>query len=268
MPSVNISNLTVRAIPAFNDNYIWCIISNETKSAVLVDPGDEKPCIAFLEEHQLTLTSILVTHHHWDHTDGILPLLSYCKDKGQSVTVFGPQNGKFKNVDIELTEKDRITLDSHNLSLNIMEIPGHTLDHIAYYTDDFVFCGDTLFSGGCGRIFEGTPAQMLSSLEKLAALPNNTLVFCTHEYTLANLNFAQHVEPNNEILSEYTQEIRALRHDKLATLPTSIGIEKAINPFLRANQKTIAKQASEYCGRVCRSTVDTFTAIREWKNNF
>jgi len=268
VPSVNISKLNIRAIPAFNDNYIWCLISPDTQSAVLVDPGDEKPCIEFLQANQLTLTDIIVTHHHWDHTDGIKPLLSHFENKGQKINVYGPKDGKFKEIDIALSEGDDIFIKSLNLSLNIIEIPGHTLDHIAYYTDDFVFCGDTLFSGGCGRIFEGTPSQMLSSLEKLSALPDKTLVFCTHEYTLANLNFALKAEPNNQILQEYTQEIKALRNDHLATLPTSIGIEKAINPFLRSDQQTIAKQASEYCGKVCGSKLDTFTAIREWKNNF
>ncbi|WP_199608632.1 hydroxyacylglutathione hydrolase [Flocculibacter collagenilyticus] len=249
-------------IAAFSDNYIWCLINNN--NAVVVDPGDAKPVLQFLQEEQLTLTAILVTHHHWDHTDGIEALLTAYP----GITVYGPYNPSIDGLTHRLKEHDEIEIKSIEASFKILEVPGHTLDHIAYFDSTNLFCGDTLFSGGCGRLFEGTPEQMHHSLTKLTQLPDSTKVYCTHEYTKANLMFALAVEPNNAALSDYRDQVVELRNKEVPTLPSNIKLEKEINPFLRSAISSIKEHCEQHTGHELNSEIAVFAATRKWKDNF
>jgi hydroxyacylglutathione hydrolase len=266
----------VTAIPAFTDNYFWAITSpcsdivnrDTLKPVVLVDPGDAKPCIKFLEENNLQLCAILITHHHADHTGGIAELKSYCQNKQWPLTVYAPENKKIAYVDVRVKDKQIIEIAPLKLSLEVIDLAGHTLDHIGYYTNDMVFCGDTLFSGGCGRIFEGSPKQMLQALTRLTNLPERTHVYCAHEYTLANLTFALAVEPRNAELVHYYNQVIERREQGLSTIPTSILLEKKINPFLRCQQLEIINSATNFSGNAPINELETFTIVRQWKNQF
>jgi hydroxyacylglutathione hydrolase len=268
------SNVTVTAIKAFSDNYIWALTSAKANSnkSVLVDPGDAGVCIDFLEKSQTTLSAILITHHHPDHTGGIKELLDYCHQKHWPLTVYGPANEKIPFCDIKLVQSDVVNIDDIGISLTVIDLPGHTAGHIAYFANNdkepLLFCGDTLFSGGCGRLFEGTAEQMLNSLTKLSNLPESTKVYCAHEYTQANLKFALTVEPNNVDLINYCKEVSELRANEQATIPTSIKVEKLINPFLRSHEQSIQASAAEFNTSTQTSTLDTFTTIRRWKDQF
>jgi len=260
--------IQVKAIPAFSDNYIWAICNSKNSNVALVDPGDAKVCIEFLQTHNLALKEILITHHHNDHTGGIKALLAYAEQNNWEVTVFGPQNEKIPACDVRLSEGDEVVVSGIEMAFSIIDIPGHTLGHIAYYQDGLLFCGDTLFSGGCGRVFEGTPEQMHQSLLKLKNLPDDTLVFCAHEYTQSNLEFALNVEPNNLNLINYFNHVTNLRNNGKSTIPTSIGLEKNINPFLRTENSEIIESANLYSESANNSDSAVFKVIREWKNNF
>lgn len=249
-------------IPAFKDNYIWAIINEHRNTMAVVDPGDAKPVMIFAQENELTLTDILITHHHWDHTGGLPTLLK----SFENITVYGPES--IKGVSVGVHEGDKIKLNNYGLSFNVLEVPGHTLDHIAYYNSDCLFCGDTLFSVGCGRIFEGTPSTMLASLNKLKALPDKTKVYCAHEYTLSNLAFARHLEPNNTEILNYAHKCEALRQQSLPTLPSTIGLEKSINPFLRCDTETVLARAAALSQQKPNSELDTFAIIRQMKDSF
>ena len=219
-------------LPAFQDNYLWVL--HDGQRALVVDPGDAQPVLAFLRESGLQLEAILVTHHHQDHIGG----LAAVRD-ATGAQVFGPAREAIPGPLRSLAQGDRI--EALGLHFEVLDVPGHTAGHIAYFTPEvdgapLLFCGDTLFSGGCGRLFEGTPAQMLASLDALAALPARTRVCCTHEYTLANLRFARAVEPDNEELARYQQHCEELRRRDQPTLPATIGQERRINPFLRTRQ--------------------------------
>lgn len=254
--------IQVFPIPAFNDNYIWCLQNGE--HAWVVDPGDAAPVLAYLRQHNLHLSGILVTHHHWDHTNGIAELVA----KYSQIPVFGPSYGNIKHLTHRYSQGDRLQLPTLSLEFDVLEVPGHTLDHIAFYGDHRLFCGDTMFSAGCGRLFEGTPEQMLNSLKKLMQLPEQTLVYCTHEYTLANLQFAAQVEPKNQSLKEYTDWAKQQRDAGLPTLPSTIQQQKAINPFLRAQQDEIKHNAEQHVGKPLPNEETVFAAIRRWKDNF
>ena len=253
MQSQTLKPILITAIPAFTDNYFWAITSpnlnlvdEETlKPVALVDPGDAKPCIKFLEENNLQLCAILITHHHADHTGGVAELKSYCESKNWPITVYAPENKKIAHADIRVKDKQIIEITALELSFEVIDLAGHTLDHIGYYANDVVFCGDTLFSGGCGRIFEGTPKQMLTALTRLTDLPDRTHVYCAHEYTLANLTFALAVEPKNAELVHYYNQVIDRREKNISTIPTSILLEKKINPFLRCKQQEIINSASD-----------------------
>lgn len=259
------NGLMVAAIPAFTDNYIWCIHNNE--HAVVVDPGDAQPVMAYLQSKGLTLSAILVTHHHYDHTGGIQDLINQYKE----IAVYGPHNPKIKEINLPLKEQDKITLAHLDISFSILETPGHTLDHIAFYNKDALFCGDTLFSAGCGRMFEGTPEVFYSSLQKLTALPANTPVYCTHEYTQANVSFALSVEPNNQTLTDYQAWVKTKREAAEITLPSTIEKESAINPFLRCHiddiQANVLKDKKASASTQAR-LIETFAAVRSLKDNF
>jgi hydroxyacylglutathione hydrolase len=264
------NNVTITALPAFSDNYIWAIANSAT--VVLVDPGDAEICIRFIEDNHLTLNAILITHHHADHTGGIKKLKNYCQQKQWSLTIYGPAHENIPHCDINLSEKNQVNLTELAIQFSVIDLPGHTAGHIAYFSDSsknpILFCGDTLFSGGCGRIFEGTADQMLTSLTKLASLPGNTKVYCAHEYTQANLNFALAVDPTNNDLKDYNKKVNDLRSIKQATLPTSIKVEKKINPFLRSHEKVIQQSAMTFDNRSKINALDTFTIIRRWKDQF
>lgn len=257
--------VTVLTVPAFKDNYLWLV--HDGRNAAVVDPGDAAPILAALQENGLTLTAILLTHHHADHIGGVPELLARFQ-----VPVFGPRHDGIAAVTVPLGEGDRLLVPGLDLALRVLDVPGHTRGHIAYVRDGaepWVFCGDTLFAGGCGRLFEGTPAQMADSLGKLAALPDATKVFCAHEYTLANLRFASAVEPGNAALLARVAVDSAARERGQPTVPSTIGTERATNPFLRYREPEIAAQlraAGKLHGG--EAPVAVFAALREWKNNF
>ncbi|MCH1554532.1 MAG: hydroxyacylglutathione hydrolase [Luminiphilus sp.] len=251
--------LTITAIPAFSDNYIWMGVRDDR--AWVVDPGDANPVMAVLQARGLILDTILITHHHFDHTGGVneLKVATQCR-------VVGPNNPKISDIDEVAVDGDCV--DVLGVELDVLEVPGHTLDHIAYYnqSESVLFCGDTLFVGGCGRVFEGTFPMMQGSLAKLKALPPTTKVYCTHEYTLANLAFAQKVEPNNAVLAEHARNCAALRDRNIPTVPSSIEVERAINPFLRWDSDEIVTNLMENRQLDSRAPTDVFAAVRGWKD--
>lgn len=255
--------MIVLAVPAFNDNYLWLI--HDGHSAAVVDPGDAAPILAVLAQLDLKLVAILLTHHHADHVGGVTQLLQHF-----AVPVYGPENEVITGVSQFLSEGDDVIVPELELEFSVLEVPGHTLGHIAYVAPKrgWLFCGDTLFGGGCGRLFEGTPAQMRASLAKLAALPDPTQVYCAHEYTLANLRFALEVEPENSALALRFEREQARRAQGLSTVPSTIGLEKATNPFLRDQSQAIVRRLIA-SGRLQANTpAATFAALREWKNTF
>jgi hydroxyacylglutathione hydrolase len=255
-------SVSVFPIKAFNDNYIWCL-HNQTHCAV-VDPGDAAPVLAYCQDNQLTLSAIIITHHHWDHTGGIDALLAAFPN----IPVYGPQNKNIKQITVRLLQGDAIELAQLGVKLSVLEVPGHTLDHIAYYGDMGLFCGDTLFSAGCGRLFEGTPQQMYQSLAKLTALPADTAVFCTHEYTMANIAFAETVEPNNQALIDYKRWANKQREINAPTLPSNLQRELAVNPFLRCHSAELVTNVSQNKGATLASEQAIFASLRSWKDNF
>nr|WP_136251911.1 hydroxyacylglutathione hydrolase [Ningiella ruwaisensis] len=263
------SALHITAIKAFTDNYIWCI-HNDTHAAV-VDPGNAAPVLQFLKNNSLVLSDILITHHHYDHTGGVLDL----KDACQSVHVLGPVNDKILGVNTRLVEGDKISILNDLVSFEVLETPGHTLDHIAFFNGQWLFCGDTLFSAGCGRMFEGTPDVFLASLDKLSALPGHLKVYCTHEYTLANLKFARFLLPHDKALAEYETWAKAERAENRITLPSTIEQQREINPFLqchkRSFQASVAEKLQSQRIQITlqnENAISTFAAIRAAKDNF
>ncbi len=252
--------LDIIRIPAFKDNYIWLL--RKGASAVVVDPGDARPVLELLEREGLTLTSILVTHHHNDHQGGVADLLVR-----YPAEVFGPAAESITGITRPLRGGETISVASLGIGFRVFAVPGHTLGHLAYYGSGALFCGDTLFGAGCGRLFEGTPLQMHDSLSQLMKLPDQTAVYCAHEYTEANLRFALAVEPGNRHLRKRVDEVAVARAKGLATVPSTIELEKATNPFLRCMEPEIVASAQTKVGQVCKET-EVFTVLREWKNGF
>lgn len=248
----------ITAIPAFNDNYIWAI-DNGTL-AVVVDPGDATPVLAFLEQHRLRLSAILCTHRHSDHIGGIEKLRGV-----YNVPVYGRRHPNNPHITNDLREGERCTLTEFALSFDIMELPGHLDDHIAFYHPDILFCGDILFGAGCGRNKEGTLAQLHQSLQRLSHLPASTPVYCAHEYTAANIRFALMCEPGNTTLQARAVETQRLRAAQLPTLPSNIGLERATNPFLRCKQPEIIKTLRAR-GMVETGELAVFCALRTWRS--
>lgn len=257
--------IPIEPIPAFSDNYIWLL--KDGKGAHVVDPGDATPVLGHLEKLGLSLHSVLITHHHFDHVGGLATL-----KEATGCTVYGPDNPAIAGVDRVLGEGDTVDIGSYRFS--IMAVPGHTLDHIAYFqaargdTPPLLFCGDTLFAGGCGRIFEGDPAMMHRSLQRLAALPDSTHVYCAHEYTLANLAFARAAEPGNAALARREEEARSRRSRGVPTVPSTLELERRTNPFLRSGETSlrIGLQAAGHHAEPVPHGV--FAALRAWKDKF
>lgn len=251
--------LNIKSIPAFNDNYIW-LIQNSDRRCAVVDPGDAAPVLSYLKEHDLSLEAILITHHHHDHIGGVPELVR----QFPNIDVVGPANEPVPTLTHPVNAGDQIELFDEVFF--VLGLEGHTLGHIGYVGDSKLFCGDVLFSAGCGRVFEGTMEQMHTSLSKLVALPEETQVFCAHEYTASNLAFALAVEPDNEKLQDYRDEVNRLRAQNKPTLPTTIRQEKWINPFLRTDEPSIIRSVSNRTSET--NSLAIFTALREWKNEF
>lgn len=262
--TVMVAPMQLHAIPAFVDNYLWTLVDGDR--AVVVDPGDAAPVRAFLHSNKLQLQAILITHHHPDHVGGILSLLG-----DRPVPVYGPRDeaGTIPGITHLLADGDQIDVLAQRF--DVIAVPGHTLGHIAYHQaadPGVLLCGDTLFSAGCGRLFEGTPEQMHASLGRLAALPDQTRIYCTHEYTLSNLAFALAVEPGNAALTARAQEVRRLRDAGQPSLPTTLASERATNPFLRTAEAEVGEAAQRWAGAALATEVDTFAALRRWKDGF
>ncbi|MDR2154999.1 MAG: hydroxyacylglutathione hydrolase [Burkholderiaceae bacterium] len=255
--------MELTALPAFEDNYLWLLC--DSTQALVVDPGSAPPVTEALHRLGLRLAAILVTHHHGDHTGGVAALRD-----ATGAQVFGPAGESIPKPFTPVHGGDRV--QALGIGWRVIGVPGHTAGHVAYFADDIngsplLFCGDALFSGGCGRIFEGTPAQMLASLDALAALPADTLVCCAHEYTLNNLRFARAVEPDNTALANYQQQCQALRDQGKPTLPTHIGLERSVNPFLRSRQAAVSRSVKAHTG-CTNDDVAVFAALRQWKDEF
>lgn len=257
MPSLHVVGL-----PALKDNYIWLIIADDSRQCMIVDPGDANVVLTALQQQQLQPVGILLTHHHLDHSGGITTLLTH-----HAMPVFGSALSKVEAVDQPLQDGDTLQ-PLPGLTLQAIAIPGHTHDHIAYYGDGRLFCGDTLFTAACGRVFEGTMAQMHHSLQRLAALPLDTLVYCGHEYTAANIPFALAVEPDNTALQQRAVDTVALREQGLPTVPSTLELELATNPFLRCHEPAVKTAAENYCGKKLLQPEDVFAVLRDWKNNW
>ncbi|SMF13657.1 hydroxyacylglutathione hydrolase [Pseudogulbenkiania subflava] len=249
---------TVTPVPAFSDNYIWLL--QQAGRAVAVDPGDAAPVLAHLAAHGLTLEAVLVTHHHADHVGGLAELARHTP----RLRIIGPAS---------IAQVNEAVMDGSRFELlgaqfDVLEVPGHTLDHLAYLTDDRLFCGDTLFGAGCGRLFEGSPEQMHASLGRIAALPDNTRLYPAHEYTLSNLRFAAAVEPDNDAIRQRLAEDQATLAAGEPTLPSTLGKERATNPFLRTEVDTVTLRAAQQAGTPLTTPVAVFAVLREWKNSF
>jgi hydroxyacylglutathione hydrolase len=257
--------LTIIPIPAFADNYIWLI--REGSHAAVVDPGDAGPVADYLAAESLELTAIVTTHHHADHVGGNRALVARW-----SCPVLGPAHETIPGRTRALVEGDRVGVPGFDIELDVLDVPGHTAGHIAYVGaiagEPTVFCGDTLFAGGCGRLFEGTPAQMWSSLSKLAALDPATRAFCAHEYTVANLRFARAVEPASPALAAREEREHDKRAKGLPTVPSTIADERATNPFLRAEVPAVRAAAEAHAGHRLADAVAIFAELRAWKNAF
>jgi len=255
---------SIDLIPAFADNYLWLISHDVSGHAWAVDPGDARPILDILQNKSLQLQGVLLTHHHPDH-DGGIPTL---KEHFPGLRVLAGENSRSPHTTEMLEEGDRLAI--LGTSFQVMAVPGHTLDHIAFYCPELeaLFCGDTLFAGGCGRLFEGTPAQMYDSLQKIAVLPANTHIYCAHEYTETNLRFACVAEPSNFALQERQRAVRCLRQEGKSTIPSLLAEELATNPFLRCHESRLVQAARQYSGNNVASGLETFAVLRSWKNVF
>jgi hydroxyacylglutathione hydrolase len=254
--------LLVEPLPAFDDNYIWLLRRAGQGTCAVVDPGDEDPVIARVAELGLALSAILITHKHGDHVGGVRAL----KRRWPGAVVYGPADEPVPERDVSLHGGERIEVAGLGDAFEVLAVPGHTEGHIAYLGGGRLFCGDTLFACGCGRVFSGTFEQLAAAMQRFAALPDDTRVYCAHEYTLVNMGFAKWVEPDNGALLAREAEATALRGRGEPTLPSTIGLERETNPFLRAAEPGVRAAAEHWAGRSLTSSTEVFTAIRQWKD--
>jgi hydroxyacylglutathione hydrolase len=255
------NSLCILPLPAFTDNYIWAL-SRDGHVAV-VDPGEDAPVERYLESSGDRLAAILVTHHHHDHCDGIAALVLR-----HDVPVFGPAAENIASIDRPRNDGNQCCLPELAIDLDVIGVPGHTLGHVAYYLRGHLFCGDTLFGAGCGRLFEGTAAQLYASLTRLAALPADTAIYCAHEYTTANLRFAAAVEPDSAAVAQRIRDTAALRAAGQPSLPSTLQLELDTNPFLRCNEPAVVAAAAARLGRTPADAAEVFATLREWRNRF
>jgi hydroxyacylglutathione hydrolase len=258
--------MEIVSLNAFEDNYIWVLRADGC--CTVIDPGDATPVNAWLEKSGDRLTAILVTHHHHDHTDGIADLVGH-----HDVPVFGPAHEKIPGITHPLGDGDLIALPELEVTLEVLDVPGHTRGHIAYYGANLppagaLFCGDTLFGCGCGRLFEGTPSQMLAAMKRFSALPDETAIYCAHEYTASGVRFASVLEPDNEALRLRCADVTLRRSRLEPTVPFTLAEEKATSPFLRWNKPSIIAAVAHRLGHTPGSEEETFAAIREWRDHF
>jgi len=265
--------LHVIPVRALSDNYVWILQRDELPQVVIIDPGEAKPVLKYLSDNSLTPVSILITHQHYDHTGGVADILAAFP----YISVIGPAIPPSKvalSIDLPIPrlitftvgEGDAVFIPGTDFKFEVISIPGHTLDHLAYLSEDMVFCGDTLFAGGCGRLFSGTPQMMTQSLERLGSLPADTLVYCTHEYTVDNLGFAKWVEPEREEIVERDEREMAKQEKGEVTLPSSVGLELSTNPFMRLQQADVKLAAENFAGKSLAEDWQVFAALREWKD--
>jgi len=254
--------LEIVPIPAFDDNYIWLLRRSGASGVAVVDPGDEGPVLEVLEREGLRLESVLITHHHWDHAGGVEALRSAFPD----CRVYGPADRRIPVVTDPVGEGDEVALAGLSAAFRVLEVPGHTCSHIAYLGEGALFCGDTLFAAGCGRVFDGTFEQMAVSLERIAALPAATRIYCAHEYTLTNIGFAKWVEPDNQRLLEREVAAKELRAEGEPTVPSLLSEELATNPFLRTGEGPVIAAAEGYAGGALAGAAAVFRALRQWKD--
>ena len=251
-------------VPAFADNYIWLVCAPGGNKVAIVDPGDADPVIDALDARQLEPVAILCTHHHGDHVGGARELCARYKN----LPVYGPASERITAMTDPLREGDRAVLPELGLAFDVLDIPGHTAGHIAFVGHGLLFCGDTLFSAGCGRLFEGTAEQMHASLGKIKALSDDTRIYCGHEYTAANLRFAATVEPDNDAIQEHMAVVRHLRDADSPSLPSNVGLERRINPFLRSDQESVHRAAEAHAGHRLSTETEVFAETRRWKDGF
>ncbi len=251
----------VHGAPAFDDNYIW-IISEKNGRAAVVDPGDAGPVINYMQAHGLKVVTILITHKHYDHVGGIADLRRWYPD----ARVYGPANESISGIDVKLKDGTRVDIPGMAFSPEVIDMPGHTEGHIGYYCAPALFCGDTLFACGCGRVFSGSFAQLHDSLNRICELPDNTHVYCAHEYTLDNIGFAKWVEPGNSELLKREQQVIRERQQGLATVPSRLAVEKATNPFIRTDMDEVRLAAEKYADIALNTTQQVFTTLRKWKD--
>jgi len=254
--------LLIEPIPAFDDNYIWLLRETDGRRVAVVDPGDADPVIERLRAQDLGLAAILITHHHYDHVGGIPELLAEWPD----ALVSAPADRRIRAATHRVGEGDRLEIPAIETRFDVLEVPGHTATHIAYLAGDALFCGDTLFAAGCGRVFDGSFAQLAASLRRIAALPSKTLCYCAHEYTLANLGFAAWVEPDSPALAERTARAAEMREQGLPTVPSTLALELATNPFLRTAEPGVIAAAERFAGTPLPDATAVFTALRRWKD--
>jgi hydroxyacylglutathione hydrolase len=255
--------LNIQAIPALNDNYIWFIEDTDTRRVLIVDPGDAKPVIEAIEQQQLIPAALLITHGCHDHVDGINQLV-----KLYNTPVYGPKKETIPSINHPLIACENLIIEPNLPEITILDIPGHTIGHIAFLINDCLFCGDTLFGAGCGRLHSGDAKKMFSSLQQISELPFQTKIFCAHEYTQANLHFAEAVEPDNSDIQQRIFDTAALRQQGKPSLPSTLTIELATNPFLRCGQPNVIQAAEFFSGKQLSTALEVFTELRLWKDRF
>jgi hydroxyacylglutathione hydrolase len=254
--------LNVEPIPAFDDNYIWLLREADRAGVAVVDPGDADPVIERLRAAGLDLAAVLITHHHQDHIGGVADLLAHWPD----ALVAAPNDRRIAKATRRVGEGDSVAIPGFETRFDVIEVPGHTSTHIAYLADGVLFCGDTLFAAGCGRVFDGTFEQLAASLRRISELPPRTLCYCAHEYTLANLGFAAWVEPDSTALADRTEQARRLRDVGEPTVPSTLALELATNPFLRTAEPAVKSAAEGFAGQTLTDQTAVFSALRRWKD--